>query len=74
MSAKRDILKALKEHGFREVPNPLGKRRKHMIYNDGKRTVRVHLGGTMSDGHVRAVLGQIKHGTVRDVKAETRQR
>ncbi len=73
MSNKRDIQKALKEAGFKEVPNPLKKRRKHLVYSDGKRILRIHLGGTMSDGHVRAVLGQIRHGTVRDVKAEGRQ-
>lgn len=70
MSSKRDLEKALKEHGF--WPVPTGRRMRHLSYSNGERTVRMHLGDTISDGLFRKLLGQIKRGSVRDAKAAPR--
>ena len=67
MSNKRDLQKALRDNGFKIVPS--GKV-KHLVYSNGDRIVRLHLGGTMSDGLFRKVLGQIRRGSVRDLKAQ----
>lgn len=70
MSNKRDLEKALKENGFKLTS--AGKKVKHLVYSNGSRVVRLHLGSTMSDGLVRKMLGQIKRGSVRDTKADPR--